>query len=472
MATPSNLITEYEYLNERLIELGRRWECEVDNCNGLPHEGYIHNHARASQREPISQYRTWVLVTGRGFGKTRTGAETVRKWVNEGARHIAIIAKTDREVRNICFDGPAGIVRLFRPEEIKGYNASAGSTKLTLKNGTIIRAFSSENPDTLRGYAFDGAWCDEYAAWSQNTAQNAMDMLWFCLRESANPRVIVTTTPKPLQHVKKLIKRAADDSSVILTRGTTKDNSANLSEDALMELHVSYGGTRLGRQELEGELLEDVEGALWKLSEIEEARVTEAPQLIRVVVGVDPAVTNNENSDQTGIVTVGVASNGHFYVLSDKSLKASPDTWARVAVQAYHDFKADKIIAEANNGGDMIAILMRAVDTNVPVKKVTATRGKQLRAEPISALYEQGRVHHVGVFAELETQMCEWTPLNTSYSPDRLDALVWALTELSTGGSSMIALASMSILCSACGMPSPKSSTVCYSCGVKLGGNE
>jgi phage terminase large subunit-like protein len=208
-------------------------------------------------------------------------------------------------------------------------------------------------------------------------------------------------------------------------RGSTFDNAANLAASALAELKLRYENTRLGRQELYGEILDDVEGALWTRKMIDEARVTEAPPLVRIVVAIDPAVTSNTTSDETGIVAAGIDHTGNYYVLDDKTLRSTPDAWARTAVNLYHELNADKIIAETNNGGDMVVMVLKQIDVSVPVKKVTATRGKQLRAEPISALYEQGRVHHVGYFEDLENQMCEWTPLSNE-SPDRLDALVWA----------------------------------------------
>jgi predicted phage terminase large subunit-like protein len=265
--------------------------------------------------------------------------------------------------------------------------------------------------------------------------------------------------------IKDLLKR----DNVRVVRGSTFDNAKNLAPSALAELRLRYENTRLGRQELYGEVLEEVEGALWTRDIIESARVTKCPPLVRIVVGVDPAVTSGESSDETGIVVAGITADGHYYVLDDKTLRATPDAWARVAVNTYHEHKADRIVAETNNGGDMVTLLMRQVDSTVSVKKVTATRGKQLRAEPISSLYEQGRVHHVGYFAELEMQMCEWTP-QSNESPDRLDALVWAITELNTGGSTMLALASMALLCSNCGMPSPKTASVCGKCGNNLRG--
>lgn len=463
MVSPTaELITEYGLLKARLDRLERRWECDRPDCDGLPHEGWLHHHARAAQHEP-DDYRTWLLLTGRGFGKTRTGSETVKKWSQQGLKHIAVIAKSDREVRSICFEGPAGLLRRFPKEDIYRYYSAPGATRLVLNNGCVFRAFSAEDPDVLRGYAFDGAWCDEYAAWSMNTAQNVMDMLWFCLREAAHPKVLVTTTPKPLPHIVKLLDRAKKDNAVYVTRGATRDNASNLSAETLTELHLTYAGTRLGRQELEGEVLEDIEGALWSRSMIESCRVTEAPPLIRIVVAIDPAVTSNENSDETGIVVVGLASNFHYYVLEDCSVKASPDAWAKVAVAAYERWNADRIIGEANNGGDMIEVLIRQVAPQVSYRKVTASRGKQVRAEPISAIYEQGRAHHVGTFPRLEDQMVVWSP-ESSNSPDRMDALVWAITELMSGATAAASLTALGSICPNCGMPNIRSATVCVSC--------
>ena len=324
-----------------------------------------------------------------------------------------------------------------------------------------IKLFSAEEPERLRGPQHHGGWFDELAAFKY---PDAWDQYQFGLRLGTNPQTIVTTTPKPIKLIKQLI---ATDTTIV-KRGSTFDNAMNLAPSALAELKLRYENTRLGRQELYGEILDDVEGALWSRSMIEQARVTTAPNLIRVVVGVDPAVTNTDDSDRTGIVVAGISSDMQYYVLDDRSLKASPDAWARVAVNAYQDWKADKIVAETNNGGDMVTLLMQQVDRSVSVKKVTATRGKQLRAEPISSLYEQGRVHHVGYFADLETEMCEWTPVSNN-SPDRLDALVWALTELNSGGSSMIALAAMSKICAKCGMPAIKTATHCARCNNPLG---
>ena len=344
--------------------------------------------------------------------------------------------------------------------------------KITLPQGQKIHIRGADDPDAGRGFNLAGAWLDEIAKWrhaSRVWVEGIVPSLRILTATGQKPRAVITTTPKAIPLLFEFAKRT--DGSVHITRGSTFDNSANLSPAALAEMERRYEGTRIGRQELYGELLVDVEGALWTLGGIERDRVSKEdgyPQLVRIVVGVDPAVTSGESSDHTGIVVAGLATNGHFYVLDDKSIKASPDAWARVAVEAYHSHKADKIVAEANNGGDMITILMRQVDVNVSVKKVIATRGKQLRAEPISSLYEQGRVHHVGLFAELETEMCEWTPASPN-SPDRLDALVWAITELMEGSNTLISLTAMSLMCPACGMPNRKTDKICFKCKAVLG---
>jgi phage terminase large subunit-like protein len=407
-------------------------------------------------------WTTWLYLAGRGAGKTRTAAEWLAWQASSQPKtRWAIVAPTYSDARDTCAEGESGIVSILRQYgTLKDYNRSIGEIFLT--NGSRIKLFSGEEPERLRGPQHHGGWFDELAAFKY---PEAWDQYQFGLRLGDNPQTIVTTTPKPIKLIKELI---AQD-SVKVIRGSTFDNAKNLAESALAQYKLRYENTRLGRQELYGEILDNVEGALWTREMIENARVVNAPPLIRIVVAIDPAVTSSATSDETGIVAAGVATNGDYYVLDDKSLRASPDTWARQAVELYHKHKADKIVAETNNGGDMVIMLLRQVDTSIAVQKVTATRGKQLRAEPISSIYEQGRVHHVGYFAELETQMCEWTPASNE-SPDRLDALVWALTELNTGGSSMLALANMALLCSVCGMPSPKTASTCSQCGNNLRG--
>ena len=423
---------------------------------------WTHQLARVEQLPTNDKsWNTWLYLAGRGAGKTRTAAEWLAYQASSNPRtRWAIAAPTYGDVRDTCAEGESGIVRVLQEYgTLKDYNRSIGEIFLT--NGSRIKLFSGEEPDRFRGPQFHGGWFDELAAFKY---PDAWDQYQFGLRLGEFPQTIVTTTPRPTKLIKDLITR----DGVRVQRGSTFDNAKNLAASALAELKLRYENTRLGRQELYGEILDNVEGALWTREMIENARVDSAPPLVRVVVAIDPAVTSAATSDETGIVAAGIGNNGDYYILDDKSLRASPDAWARQAVMLYHEYKADKIIAETNNGGDMVIMLLKQVDASVPTKKVTATRGKQLRAEPISSLYEQGRVHHVGYFAELEVQMCEWTPLSNE-SPDRLDALVWALTELNSGGSSMIALAAMAQLCSSCSMPTHKNATICNNCGTSLG---
>ena len=423
---------------------------------------WTHQLARTEQIPTDSEdWNTWLFLAGRGAGKTRTAAEWLawKAISNEGTRW-AIVAPTHADARDTCVEGESGILNILKEYGVlKDYNRSISEIFLT--NKSRIKLFSGEEPDRLRGPQFHGGWFDELAAFKR---PDAWDQYQFGARLGQHPQTIITTTPRPTKLVKDLVTR----NGVITVRGSTFDNAKNLAPSALAELKLRYENTRLGRQELYGEILDTVEGALWTREVIERARVTDTPPLIRIVVAIDPAVTNNATSDETGIVAAGITSDNHYYVLSDKSLRASPDAWARQAVNLYHDLKADKIVAETNNGGDMVTLLIKQVDHSAPVKKVTATRGKQLRAEPISSLYEQGRVHHHGYFAELETQMCEWTP-TSSESPDRLDALVWAITELNSGSSSMMSLAAMADICPSCRMPQIKGQAVCSTCGTSLG---
>ena len=402
-------------------------------------------------------------MAGRGFGKTRLGAEWLASQAirNDNVR-CAIIARTFSDVRNVCVEGVSGILGILREyDALKDWNKSNGI--ITLKNGSIIQTFSADTPDSLRGPQFHFGWCDELAAWQYDDTWNQFQ---FGLRLGEHPQTVITTTPRPTKLIKSLLK----SDSTIVTRGSSFDNAENLSKTALLEMQNRYANTRLGRQELFGEVLNDNPGALWNRAQIESSRIKpeELPALVRIVVGIDPAVTSNDESDSTGIVTAGYAANGHYYILSDKTLKASPDTWARVALNEFELHKADRIIAETNNGGDLVVHLLQQVNPNVPVKKVTATRGKAVRAEPIASLYEQGRVHHVGYFSELEEQMCEWEPGVSKDSPDRMDAMVWALTELSEGSATLTSLSSLGKLCPACSFPNLKSAGVCMKCGSLL----
>lgn len=333
-----------------------------------------------------------------------------------------------------------------------------------LPNGSKIKGFTAEKPDRLRGPQHHGAWCDELAAWSE---PDTYDQLQFGLRLGDMPQVLVTTTPRPTKIVKELIK----DPDTVITRGSTYENKDNLAASTLVTLQSKYENTRLGRQELFGEVLDDNPGALWTRVGIESARIkiADLPPLTRVVVGVDPAVSNTEDSDSTGIVTCGVSADGQYYVLDDNTIKASPQEWATVAVQAYERHKADRIVAETNNGGDLVIHLLQQVKPGIATKKVTATRGKQLRAEPVAALYEQGRVHHVGYYSKLEDEMCEYEPGVSVDSPDRMDALVWALTELSEGSNTLNFLTAMANFCPKCKTPVSRSLSFCPACNTSLG---
>jgi len=375
----------------------------------------------------------------------------------------AVVARTHADIRDTCFEGESGIVSVLKRYQMfdeKSYNRTNYS--YTLPNGSRIKGFSAEEPDRLRGPQHHGAWLDELAAWEK---PDAWDQLQFGLRLGEYPQTVVTTTPRPTKLIQDLVHRK----TTLVTRGSTFENEKNLAPSALVELQLRYNGTRLGRQELYGEILEDVEGALWTRDMIERSRIRkeDLPPLIRIVVGIDPAVTSGEDSDDTGIVVAGLTSDNEYYVLDDRTCHVSPEQWAKVAVGAYEDWKADRIIAETNNGGDMVELLLRNVSPNIPVTKVTASRGKRVRAEPISALYEQGRVHHVGGFERLEDEMCQWVP-DSGDSPDRMDALVWAMSELAETSGSMMGLASLAVFCSNCRFPTVKGSTICPKCGSKM----
>lgn len=421
--------------------------------------------ARPEQLPPENtDWDTYLALSGRGWGKTRTAAEWLA-WqaTRQPKTRWAIVAPTFEDARDTCVEGESGILEILHQYGmIQTWNRTFGTIRLT--NGSRIKIFSGNEPNRLRGPQHHGGWFDELAAFQY--AQEAWDMYQFGARLGTHPQTIVTTTPKPVPIIRKLAK----DETVIVVRGSTFDNAANLAANQLDKFRAKYEGTRLGRQELHGEILEDIEGALWNYSDIETNRITpeQTPTLIRVVVGVDPAVTSGDESDETGIIAAGVSADGHFYILDDQSLRATPDQWARVAVDTFRTHKADRIIAEVNNGGDMIVSLMRQVDSLIPVTKVTATRGKQVRAEPIAAMYEQGRVHHVGRYTTLEDQMISWTPLQPK-SPDRIDALVWALTELSSGGLAMLSLAALAKFCPQCKLPVSRNLNTCPKCATPLG---
>ncbi len=383
--------------------------------------------ARDSQLPPEGEWQFWLLLAGRGFGKSRTGAEWVRE---QASRHPgsrgALVARTAGDVRDVMVEGESGLLAISPPDFQPHYEPS--KRRLTWPNGTIATTYSGDKPDQLRGPQHHWAWCDELAAWRH---PEAFDQLRFGMRLGDNPRCVITTTPRPVKHIRELMA----DRSCVVTRGSSYDNRGNLSPVFFADIIRKYEGTRLGRQELNAELLDDNPWALWQRSRIEALRVEKHPELTRVVVAIDPAATSTEEANDTGIVVAGIARVGndvHGYVLDDLSRHASPDGWARAAVEAYHARQADRIVAETNQGGEMVEHTIHTVDRRVSYKGVHASRGKQTRAEPVAALYEQGKVHHVGCFPLLEDQMCEWVP--GEESPDRMDALVWALTDLMLTG--------------------------------------
>ena len=386
--------------------------------------------ARQKQLPPDADFFIWLILAGRGWGKTRTGAQDIARYALQNAEvNCAVVAPTHGDLRRVCFGGPSGLMSII-PESCldtkqqKGYSSSLN--EIRLHNGSKIIGFAAQEPERLRGPQFHRAWCDELAAWRY---PEAFDQLMFGLRLGDKPQCIITTTPKPTKIIRDLIER--DD--CITYTGSTFENEENLAGSALAMLKERYEGTNLGRQELYAEIIDAVEGALWNAELIEEARVPEdtEQELQQIVVAIDPAMTNNPNSDETGILVVGKDHKNEYYVLEDLSDRYSPDGWARKAINAYYEWGADRIVAEVNNGGDLVERLLRSIDVNIPYRAVRATRGKMVRAEPISALYEQRKVHHVGSFPELESQMCSYTGELNQASPDRLDALVWGLSQLS-----------------------------------------
>lgn len=382
---------------------------------------------RPKQATPTGGWRTWLILAGRGFGKTRTGAEFVREQVVAGtARHIALVGATAADCRDTMIEGESGLLSVFPPDQRPKYEPS--KRRVTFYNGALASAYSADEPDRLRGPNHDLAWADELAAWRY---VDAWDQLMLGLRIGEHPRVVVTTTPRPVEVIRRLV--STHDGSVVVTRGSTYENVKNLAPAFMDEMLRRYEGTTLGRQELHAEVLDDLEGALWHRNQLDELRAVKAPDLKRIVVAVDPATTSKADSAETGIVVAGIGVDGKGYVLDDLSRRGSPGEWAHAVVVAYHRYNADRIVIEANQGGDMVRHTIATVDKNVPIKLVHASRGKRTRAEPVAALYEQGRVHHVGMFAQLEDQLCGWVP-DIGESPDRLDALVWALTELMIDG--------------------------------------
>ena len=392
--------------------------------------------ARDDQLPPEGGWTLWLVLGGRGAGKTRAGAEWVRAMATgrapfaaAPAGRIALVGETLADVREVMIEGVSGLIAIHPKGERPEWQPSR--RRLTWPNGAVAQVFSAEDPEGLRGPQFDAAWADEIAKWRH--AEATWDMLQFGLRLGQRPRQVATTTPRPIP----LLKRLMAEPRTVVTHAPTARNAANLAPGFLETIVGRYAGTRLGRQELDGELIEDRPDALWRRGAIEALRVEEVPALGRVVVAVDPPASSGADADACGLVVAGLGlSDGVGYVLKDASERGlRPAEWAARAVALHRRFEADGLIAEVNQGGEMVAAVLREVDPGVPVTMVRATRGKWLRAEPVAALYEQGRVRHVGTMPELEDELCDFGPsgLSSGRSPDRLDALVWAVTALMLG---------------------------------------
>lgn len=399
-----------------------------------------HFWARPEQIAPPGDWFIWLIKTGRGWGKTRTGSEFVREQVESGEwREVALVNDTARDTRDIMVEGPSGILAVCPPWNKPKYEPS--KSRVVWPSGAVAHLYAAEAPEALRGPQHDGAWADEAAKWTNLRKQDAeggtaWDNLLFGLRTGPAPRCVVTTTPRAIAWMKALEARK----SVVTVSGSSYVNRANLAPAYYEEVIAPYEGTRLGRQEIYGELLDDIEGALWQRAILDQYRVVEAPTLRRIVVAIDPAGRVSDNADETGIIVAGVGQNGHGYILADLSGKYRPDEWALKAAHAYHNWKADRIVAEINFGADMVGMVLRTAGQHLPFKELRASRGKRIRAEPVAALYEQGKVHHVGTLSGLEDQQCTWDARTNEASPDRVDALVWALTELMLEGRQGVAI--------------------------------
>jgi phage terminase large subunit-like protein len=377
--------------------------------------------ARPGQLEPEGDWRTWLTLAGRGFGKTEIGAQWIRKRVTNGAKMVALVAETQKDLEEVM------IPRLLKvtPQD-EAPDVRYKPVRIRWPSGAVAYGYNGTEPDQLRGPEFDTAWVDELAKYSK--ARETWDMLQFTMRRGT-PRVLVTTTPRPIPIIKDIMAKKG----TVVTRGKTLDNADNLAAEFIEDIMSKYAGTRLGRQELDGEIVDDVPGALWTREMLDRNRVAELPDMARVVIGVDPSGTDGDDEgDDVGIVAAGRGVDGRGYLIGDYTCKLSPDAWARRAVTAYHQNSADRIVAERNFGGAMVKAVIRTADASVPYKEVTASRGKVQRAEPVAALFEQGRVSIVGSLPELEDEMVLMTShgFEGEGSPNRVDAAVWALTEV------------------------------------------
>lgn len=377
--------------------------------------------ARPKQRIPSGDWYCWLICSGRGFGKTRTGAETIIKWKQQGYGLFGIVGQTKADVRDVMLLGPSGLITVSPPWDRPEYIASKRLVRWA--NGAVAHLYSGDEPEQLRGPQHEKGWMDELVKY--RNLEELIDMWEFGLRLGDNPQYVATTTPKPT----KVFKEIVADPRTIVTVGSSYENISNLSESFINRVIRKYENTRIGRQELYGELFTDVAGALWTYDTIDKNRVAvKDDHYIRIVVAVDPAVTSGEKADETGIVVAGMNVDGYVHVLEDASLRGSPEQWARKAVYMYNKWQADLMLGESNNGGDLVEFTVKTVASDVNFSKVHTHRGKYLRAEPVAALYEQGKVKHVKEFDLMETEMVQW--VQGDPSPNRLDALVYGVTEL------------------------------------------
>lgn len=440
LETLNLLLAEKERRNRlRQHEEGPKYDWFGPDC-GCPTEARLsdgscqaHPRARSNQRPPDGDWRIWGIVSGRGFGKTKSGAQWVISKAEQGHKgmRIAIIAPIARDVRKVMIEGPAGILASsspwFRPEYFPS------KCEIHWPNGVIGDTYAAEDPDRLRGHNSSFGWCDEISSWGN---PEVWDMFMFGLRIGDNPQAMFTTTPKPFKWLKRIYKSAR----TVIVRGSTYENKAHLAPSFIADMEQKYGGTKLGRQELMAEDIEDVDGALWTSDIIKPGRPT--GDFDRIVVAIDPTSRDPEDrddddGDEAGIVVVGMTTETHAtlgdvayaYVIDDLTMKGSPNQWAQAAIDAYNHYGADIVVAETNNGGDMVRGTIHAIDPNIPFKKLWASRGKAIRAEPVQSLYEQGRVFHCREFPELEAEMTTWVPRMRMKSPNRLDAMVWGVTE-------------------------------------------
>lgn len=393
-------------------------DAEVDAINW-----WVVQFARDNQLPPAGDWVYWVILAGRGFGKTRAGAELVRLWART-ERQVNLIGATADDARDIMIEGESGILAICPKSERPVYKKS--DRALEWPNGGKSLIFTADEPERLRGKQHSKLWMDELCSWRY--VQESFDQAMFGLRLGRNPQAVITTTPRPIKQLKALLA----DHSTVVTKGSTYDNKANLAQVFYEKITTRYEGTRLGRQELTAEILDDIEGALWNNAMLDNNRVTHLPELRRILVSIDPAVSTNKASNETGIIVVGEGVDNHYYPLMDVSGIYSPLEWAMKAIHQYERHKASAIVCEVNNGGDLVEANLRAAGFTGRVIKVHATKGKATRAEPVVGMYEQNKVHHLGHLPGLESQMLTWDPKSED-SPDRIDALVWAVTELING---------------------------------------